>query len=81
MRGKESVSYPESVKSERAGSAEEPHGGPGTAHHQPERGLAGTQTQLLYFANPRMLLFAVGISYNGAQPPVIANEYATFPMP
>lgn len=62
-------------------STKNPMAGPEPLTINLNGGSQGTQTQLLYFANPRMLLFAVGISYNGAQPPVIANEYATFPMP
>jgi hypothetical protein len=47
-----------------------------------DQGSQGMETQLLYFANPRMLLFAVGTLISGGQPPVVTNNYSTcFPMP
>lgn len=46
------------------------------------QGSQGTETQLLYFANPRMLLFAIGTMSVGAPQAVITNNYSTcFPMP
>ncbi len=47
-----------------------------------DEGSQSMAVQLLYFANPRVLLFGGGTYSSGAQPPVITNNYATyFPMP
>jgi hypothetical protein len=44
--------------------------------------LQAIETQLLYFANPRMLLFAVGTMSAGEPSSPATNDYATcFPMP